>query len=114
MTDLSKIPNGQYCYKPREMRQDEPKLTKNGTHIYYVEYCPFYTSKSFGGVAMPWCSFLNQGGYDNRNYSDAELVAVKNSFSNEEAHDDALPLFLLWDACKECGENMGEESGDLA
>jgi hypothetical protein len=106
--NASNIPEGLYCYKYRERKADEPEFNEAGLPIRYVEYCPFYGWKEIGGVEMPWCSFLNQGGYDNIEYSKGELESIRATFKTQKEHDDALPLFLLWDGCKECGQNYGD------
>lgn len=101
------IPKGLYCYVPRKRRDDEPELTEDGR--FYIETCPHWTSKEFGGVKMPWCSYLNRGGWDNREYSEEELKAIGGAFGSEQEQEETLGLFLLWGACKECGENLEED-----
>lgn len=107
---LPEIPKGLYCYKYRQRRDGEPELEEDGKPILYIESCPHWTSKMVGGVEMPWCSYLNRGGWDNREYSEDEIKSIRDSFQTIQEEDEALGLFLLWDGCKECGENLGEEN----
>jgi hypothetical protein len=106
---LEEIPKGLYCYKFRERREGEPELNEKGFPILYTNNCPHYTEESFGGVNMPWCSFLEAGGWDNREYSEAELKAIGGAFGSQREQEETLRLFLLWDGCKECGENLEDE-----
>ena len=104
---LDAIPKGTYCYVPRKRRDDEPELTEDGR--FYIETCPHLTSKEFGGVKMPWCSYLEAGGWDNREYSEDELKAIRSAFDSKSQQEETLRLFLLWDGCKECGKNLEDE-----
>jgi hypothetical protein len=110
MKDTSVIPKGQYCYTwendPNYNWENDP----NGSSGFLpgkAKYCPYYGSKMMNGVEVPWCSLLSLGGTDN-NWKAGDWEKVRESYPSEEAMDKELPLFLLWDSCKECGENFDE------
>lgn len=99
MSDKSQIPKGQYCYEIDPF--GDPDLHGGETPI---KHCPFSTYKTINGVNVPWCSYLNQGGISN-NTSDEEYEKLIDYYGIEEKLDEELPLDLLWDSVKECGEN---------
>lgn len=114
--DWKTIPLGDYCYVGRERRPEEPETKEDGRPIHYITCCPYWTSKNFNGVDVPWCSFLETGGLygavegdhtPERHESDHQKLLAH--FGSEEAIDKALPLFLLFDQVKECGVNIGDE-----
>jgi hypothetical protein len=107
--DPSVIPSGNYCYHgTRPRRADEPEFTEDGRPIRYLNYCPHMGSKTFNGVEVPWCNFLGKGDIGN-NCSDENHAKLVEHFGTQEALDKVLPLFLLWDSCKECGINEEAE-----
>lgn len=102
MKDKSLIPKGQYCYTWLEFPSKENGFKGK------TKPCPFYGNKDINGVKVPWCSYLEEGGTDN-GWEDEEWQKVKARYKTEEDMDNALPLSLLWDACKECGENFEDD-----
>ena len=94
------IPKGDYCYiflKGQKNKFGVPK-TKN---------CPFYKSKDINGVLVPWCEYLELGGVDD--HSEEDWKRLVEFFGSEDATFDGLPLTLLFDMVKECGENKYTE-----
>ena len=96
MKDTSIIPKGPYCYSRAE------GVNKYG--IPNAKYCPYMTSKDYNGVTCPYCSYLEKGGLDNI-VTDGDFAKLIEHFGSEEKVFDGLPLTLLFDSCKECGEN---------
>ena len=86
-----KIPKGHYCYS----------YDKDGK----FKCCPFWTQKKINDVNVTWCEFLNKGDVPNGT-SEADFEKLKFVYGpkNEDVWK-ALPLDLLWDQVKECGEN---------
>jgi len=103
MSDKSKIPKGHYCYEADPF--GDPDLNDGEMPI---KSCPFSTYKTINGVNVPWCSFLDQGGVDN-NISDRDYKKLVDYYGSEDKMDKKLPLYLLWDSVKECGENIDYE-----
>jgi hypothetical protein len=104
--DSSKIPPGDYCYTWSEL----PSVENN--YRGKINKCPYYEVKKVDGVIFPWCNFLGLGGYPGdgqwtgwENFEEAE---VKLNEHFEGKADEKLPLSLLFDSCKECGENTEE------
>jgi hypothetical protein len=107
--DPSVIPVGSYCYDgTRPRREGEPEFTADGRPIRYLNCCPHMGSREFNGVTVTWCNFLNKGDIGNH-CSDEDHAKLVEHFGSEEATEKALPLFLLWDSCKECGINEEAE-----
>ena len=126
------IPTGDYCYIGSAHYYDE-----TGQYRWRTYHCPHMTTKVVNGVALPWCSHLKTGsvpasagsltdddkeklieawGLSTYAETHAEEM-VKDGFYEtvEEAKavrtfvtPDEFDLFLLWDSCKECGENKDE------
>jgi hypothetical protein len=96
------IPQGDYCYEWIE--KPNSKNNFKGS----IKTCPHYTTKTFNGVEVPWCLFLNCGGISNHN-DDSDIQALVDHFGSEERMNEILPLSLLWDQVKECGENLPKE-----
>lgn len=123
--DPSVIPPGPYCYRGRrERREGEPEFTEDGRPIHYLNYCPYMSSRDCNGVVISWCNFLNKGSIDgsarvpnDREKSEAvyeeEHRKLVEHFGSEEALEEATPLDLLWDSCKECGINDADEAEPL-
>jgi hypothetical protein len=87
--DESLIPEGPYCYTPQKGR---------------AARCPYHTTKEINGVHVPYCSFLEMGGLDN-DMEDSEFNKLVEHYGGDDEVFEALPLDLLWDQVKECGEN---------
>ena len=88
--DILKIPKGHYCYDD-----------KRGS-------CPYLGFKTIRTDVKPiklWhCSFLNQS---DCHCSDEDFELLKKHFGiTDDELWEKFPLDLLWDACKECGENI--------
>ena len=95
--DTSGIPKGDYCYTWIEG-------TKNRYGMPDQKYCPYMSVKEYGGVPVPYCKYMEWGSIDNA-ITEEEYAKLVKYFGSEEKMDEELPLFLLWDSCKECGEN---------
>ena len=93
--DISIIPNGIYCYNAISGPD------KHG--ILNTKTCPYFKTKEYNGVWVPYCEYLEWG--DVSNVTDEEYKKLLEYFGNEEKMKGKLPLGLLWDGCKECGEN---------
>jgi hypothetical protein len=100
--DTSVIPQGDYCYTWIEAPSEINNLKGK------IKACPYLTKKTFNGVDVPWCNFLNCGGLDN-NQDDSDIPKLIEHFGSEEKMNEELPLFLLWDMVKECGINEPKE-----
>lgn len=104
MKDTSVIPKGDYCYKfdGRKGIDEETGLRMG------VKLCPYYSSRIFNGVEVDWCDFLNCGDIGN-DLEEGDYQKLIEYFGSEEKLHEYLPLFLLWDQVKECGENYYDQ-----
>jgi hypothetical protein len=98
----SQIPYGDYCYTWLE------KPSKENGFVGKTKACPYYATKTFNGVEVPWCTFLKCGGLNNST-DDSEVANLIDYFGSEEKMNEELPLSLLWDQVKECGVNLPKE-----
>jgi len=101
--DTSLIPIGHYCYKFDNLYEGEVMPGH-----YPTVNCPYGGYKDLHGVSMPYCSFLEEYGDDN-NLSNEGYKKLIAHFKTDEAMWEVLKLDLLWDSCKECGENYEED-----
>ena len=86
MKDKSVIPKGMYCYDEK------------GT-------CPYWScNKTKHSQENGYCSFLEKADWEENPRLNAE-AEWHDSEGNIVEQDDYLPMSLLWDKCKECGEN---------
>ena len=94
--DITVIPKGLYCY-------DE-----NGK-------CPYWSMRKnkpyqFNG----YCSFIGKGDWQlNKEYAKTTIIKQSPDKKDigkffDEIYND-FPLSLLWDQCKECGINEGDD-----
>ena len=93
--DISKIPKGHYCYSYDD-KTDE------------CNHCPYLCFETINTDVKPiklWhCSYLNQS---DSYCSDEDFELLKKHFGiTDDELWDKFPLDLLWDSCKECGENI--------
>ena len=109
MKDTSVIPHGCYCYTWKEVPSESNNY--RGT----VNRCPYYDVKNVNGVEFPWCNYLELGGTPGdgnwagwKDDIKADEVLTKH-FGSKEKMEEKLSLFLLFDSCKECGENVEDE-----
>lgn len=110
MSNMNKnlIPKGNYCYTWIQ----EPSKENNYQGI--IKKCPFWNVKKFNGVEIPWCDYLNSGGYPNEtenyegweDYDEADKK-LKEYFGEE--YEEKTNCILLFDQCKECGENLEDD-----
>lgn len=98
--DKSLIPKGDYCYTWIETPSVENKFRGK------VKNCPYFKYKEMNGVKVPWCDYLECGGLPNNG---GEINKIRKYYGSEEKMDKELPLFLLFDGVKECGENKWED-----
>ena len=109
MKDTSVIPKGDYCYTWKEVPSESNNY--RGT----VNRCPYYDVKNVNGVQFPWCNYLELGGtpgdgnWAGWKDSDKADEVLTEYFGSKEKMEEKLPLFLLFDSCKECGENVEDE-----
>jgi hypothetical protein len=101
--DKAHIPSGNYCYKWIEV--PDPA---NG-YVGKTKPCPFYGHRMLSEISIPWCYFLDKGGLPNSDLGQ-DWSKLVSHFGTEKNVYRELPLTLLWDGVKECGEN---ESGEL-
>lgn len=94
--DTSIIPKGPYCYGKLIRADNKPPFRRT------YKSCPYNGTKKIAGVWVCWCKYLDQGGTHNET-TDEEWQKLIAHFGTEEKAFDALPLFLLFDSCKECG-----------
>ena len=98
--DTSQIPKGIYCYTWEEFPSKENNFRGK------TKVCPYYKSKDIAGIKVPWCEFLESGGTNN-GWTEEDWDKVKEYYEMQNKDmDKELPLFFLWDGCKECGENL--------
>jgi hypothetical protein len=97
--ELSKkhIPEGPYCYTWKEIPSE-----KNGYKGKTIK-CPYLIYRNINGVQIPWCEYMDAGSIPN-GISDDHYGKLIEYFGTEEKVQEKLPLFLLWDWVKECGE----------
>lgn len=95
-----------YCYKFDHL-YNGPELEPGAIPIVS---CPYDTYKEINGVEVPYCSYLESLGWKN-GWKDGEWEKLIEHFGSEDKVFEALELDLLWDACKECGENYEEDLG---
>ena len=110
MKDTSVIPKGDYCYTWKEVPSESNNY--RGT----VNRCSYYDVKNVNGVQFPWCNYLELGGTPGdgnwAGWEDdikADEVLTEH-FGSKEKMEEKLSLFLLFDSCKECGENVEDET----
>ena len=94
------IPPGPYCYVI-DIRKQDARIPGDGVPIVC---CPHKKTREFNGTSIPWCVYLEQGGLRN-DHTEEEFEKLVHHFGTDDAVFDFLPLDLLWDGCKECGEN---------
>lgn len=104
--DTSLIPIGHYCYH-LDNSYDGPKIEE---YSFPIVSCPYDSYKNINGVNVPYCAYLEKSGCKN-GWKDGEFEKLIEYFGSEDAVYDNLPLDLLWDSCKECGENYEEDFG---
>ena len=109
MKDTSVIPHGDYCYTWIEV----PSVSNN--FVGKTKKCPYADVKDINGVHVPWCNYLELGGYPSSGkwagWEDIDKATdiLNKHFGSEQEADKNLCLFLLFDGCKECGENVEDE-----
>jgi hypothetical protein len=97
--DKNGIPKGVYCY----VFNGKNRMVDGVPH-FGVRQCPHLIEKEYNGVLVPYCNFLKRG--SSFDLSDADHAKLLEYFNgDEEAERKELGLSLLWDGCKECGEN---------
>jgi len=98
-----KIPIGHYCYTIDYDNYDSahPDITP-------IIECPYKGIIEINGVSLPHCSYLNKAGMRN-NIEDDDFEKLVHHFGSIDEVFNNLPLDLLWDGCKECGENYEED-----
>lgn len=95
MKDKSLIPYGPYCYTYKDDR--------------YIP-CPYYKIRDINSIPVPWCEYLELGGMIGDHHApENQYKKLLEYYGTEEKMDKELPLFLLFDQCKECGENYPDE-----
>lgn len=99
--DISLIPEGMYCYKFDLL---EPDRCSNEPGAIPTVSCPYSSYKKINGVNIPWCDFLEAGGLPNGG-KEGDFEKLVEYYGSEDAVFDNLTLDLLFDDCKECGEN---------
>ena len=109
MKDTSVIPKGDYCYTWIEV----PSVENN--FVGKTKVCPYAEVKDINGVHVPWCNYLELGGFPGNgkwagweDHNKADEVLIEH-FGSKEKMEEKLPLFLLFDSCKECGEKVEDE-----
>ncbi len=89
--DKNLIPIGPYCYTYKDSK--------------YIP-CPYFKIKNINSIPVSWCDYLGLGGITgDHNAPENQYEKLLEYYKTEEAMDKELPLSLLFDQCKECGEN---------
>ncbi len=104
--DKTLIPPGPYCY----IWKIYP--SKKNNYRGKTKCCPFFIKKIINNVSVPWCEYLSLGGIDN-NWNEKDWEQIRAHYKSEEEMDKELPLFLLFDQCKECGENNPDNFNEV-
>lgn len=73
------------------------------------KYRPCLRTRKTNRALMPRCSFLKLGGISNHT-TRTEYRLLLQHVGSEKGLNAKLPLFLLRDACKECGLESGTEA----
>ena len=94
------IPKGHYCYH-------YDSTIENNTSGYICN-CPYNNYKTINGVDVDWCDYINQGDLGN-SMSEEDFEKLVEHFGSEDEVYNNIRLSLLWDGCKECGENYGDD-----
>ena len=103
------IPEGPYCYKWITLPAIEGGKLKAGK----IDLCPYFKYKQVKTAKYVWCGYLNKGGTSFEHESDEEWEKndkiLIDFFGGEDKMRESLELFVLFDHCKCCGVNEGEE-----
>jgi len=98
--DTSVIPKGHYCYTPK-MKDGKIVRTKSGGMK--INICPYWSiRRDKPEQENGYCSFLEQGDW---NINDEAILTDMKTGEKVNARDVPFGIGLLWDQCKECGEN---------
>ena len=101
---IKDIPVGQYCYRLK----GNMKYKADGAPYWSAKYCPYMGNRKFNGVPVTWCKFLRLGSVPNGT-TEEQYTKLREHFGSEEKQDKVLPLFLLWDSCKECAVKFRDD-----
>jgi hypothetical protein len=99
--DTTVIPYGSYCYDGnircpywvwKQITHDQkvPRRVNDKDEVI--------------SVSIPYCLYLDQGDVFGISKEEFDELKHFHNMTNEELWE-KYPLDLLWDACKECGEN---------
>ncbi len=102
--DKDLIPKGHYCYVI-----DYDNFNGDFSGDVPIIECPYREHREIVGVSLPYCAYLEKFGWQN-NLEDGEFDKLVQHFGSVDAAFNNLPLDLLWDSCKECGENYDEDN----
>jgi hypothetical protein len=94
--DISIIPKGEYCYTIDRVDIKKGKI--------YTKNCPYYDYTEINDVSVPTCNYLGKMGVPD--CSDEDFQKLISFYGNSDAVHEAMPLSLLFDSCKSCGENI--------
>lgn len=111
--DKTLIPKGMYCHGPG-------KSNKDGT-ISFPKMCPYWSSNpSKPEQENGYCAFLEKGDWDiNKEANQKPQKVIHCDPVNGDKEVTYAPgelpfpfnkFGLLWDQCKECNINMGDEN----
>lgn len=106
--DESVIPEGSYCYVP--------KSYKDG--VLNIELCPYFDYRVFedekGKINLPYCHFLEAGSIPSNGWDNNEHERLKEilKIKDDDELFELFPLDVLFDQCKECGINHGDDDDE--
>lgn len=96
--DTSIIPKGDYCYTINRIEYCR----------IFTNTCPYYDFTVVNDVLIPTCKYLELMG--SPGCTDEDFQKLLDYYGNHANICKAMPLTLLWDRCKECGENVDEQA----
>jgi len=111
--DTSIIPQGPYCYTWIETP------SKENNYVGKTNTCAYYQCRTINGVQIPWCNYLDMGGtpgdgdWQGWEGTNKPMEKLKAHFGSEDVMYDKLGLHLLFDMCKECGENNVDDENTV-
>ena len=108
------IPKGHYCY---EYFKNGPVINKWCPYHQYLKVNDNLSATVDDDIYITYCIFLKEGSIHN-NTTDEQFDRIKEYFgfkTDDDLFDSELfgsGADLLWDGCKECGINYGDEDDE--
>lgn len=95
--DISIIPEGMYCYTGSGFEKG----------IYKIKLCPYWDAiKDVEEQECGYCHYLE---YGDTYLNDTTILCDEKTGEKQTPDEIGIPGGLLWDQCKECGINYGND-----